>query len=381
MKWPLAALGDIAQFTNGFAFKPADWSDGGARIVRIQNLTDDRKPYNRTARLVADRYRVHPGDLLVSWSATLGVFEWKQPDVAVLNQHIFRVSPDELKVQRDYLRHMLVGALADMERHLHGATMKHVNRAEFLGTAIPLPPLDEQRRIARVLDRADVLRARRQDALDVCNDLSAALFAERFGSGQGEKARHRVAELRDVCVRITDGTHQSPTWTPNGVPFLFVRNIVRGEIDWAVEKHISAETHAELTRRCPIDPGDVLYSTVGSYGVPVVVRTQRKFAFQRHIAHLKPDHELLDSEYLRAALASLDVRRQADRVARGVAQKTVNLAEIQRFRIPLPPLSEQKGFAKASLEIVRVRDRMRSHSAHLEGLYSSLQYRAFEGAL
>src|SRR5439155_772742 len=105
-----------------------------------------------------------------------------------------------------------------------------------------------------------------------------------------------------VCVRITDGTHQSPQWSPEGNPFLFVSNIVSGEIDFETQKFISDETHHELTRRSPIEVGDVLYTTVGSYGVPAVVRTKRKFAFQRHIAHLKPDHRLIEPEFLRVML-------------------------------------------------------------------------------
>src|SRR5262249_3902191 len=151
----LVDLGSVAEFVNGAAFKPSDWEESGAPIIRIQNLTDPSKPFNRTNRAVSDRIRALPGDLLVSWSATLGVFEWAGPEEAVVNQHIFRVIPRADRVDKRYLRHILEAALTSMERHLHGATMKHVNRDEFLGTAIPLPPLAEQARIADVLDLAD----------------------------------------------------------------------------------------------------------------------------------------------------------------------------------------------------------------------------------
>src|SRR6266436_2107304 len=120
-------LGDLAEFVNGLAFKPEDWEDDGARIIRIQNLTDPTKLYNRTTRAVAERYLVHPGELLVSWSASLGVFEWLGPDTAVLNQHIFRVIPKTSRVDKRPLRYALEEALIAMKRHLHGATMQHVN--------------------------------------------------------------------------------------------------------------------------------------------------------------------------------------------------------------------------------------------------------------
>ncbi|HEX5389495.1 MAG TPA: restriction endonuclease subunit S [Burkholderiaceae bacterium] len=151
-------LGDIADFINGAAFKPEDWGEEGFRIIRIQNLNDPGKPYNRTTRQVSERLYAQPGDLLVSWSASLGVFEWSGPDVGLVNQHIFRVLPNEQKIDKRYLRFALDVALLDMQKHLHGATMMHVNRGEFLETKVYLPALPEQRRIAAILDKADAQR-------------------------------------------------------------------------------------------------------------------------------------------------------------------------------------------------------------------------------
>ena len=110
MKERFVELGSVAEFINGVAFKPDDWNGSGARIIRIQNLTDPNKPFNRTDRKVEDKLYVEPADLHVSWSATLGVFERAGPDVAVLNQHIFRVVPNPQEVEKSYLRHALEGA-------------------------------------------------------------------------------------------------------------------------------------------------------------------------------------------------------------------------------------------------------------------------------
>ncbi len=138
MSHPQVTLGEVADFVNGAAFKPEDWGEQGLPIIRIQNLTDSSKRFNYTERLVPPKVVVNPGDLLVSWSATLGVFQWSGPK-GLLNQHIFRVLPNDAVVDKNYLVHALSRAIDDMECHLHGATMKHVNRGEFLGTKIPLP--------------------------------------------------------------------------------------------------------------------------------------------------------------------------------------------------------------------------------------------------
>ena len=197
MRHPQVPLGDIADFINGAAFKPEDWGDDGLPIIRIQNLTDSSKPFNYTRREVSEKLVVNPGDLLVSWSATLGVFRWKGPQ-GLLNQHIFRVVPDDSLVDSNYLRHALGLALDDMERHLHGATMKHVNRGEFLGTRIPLPPLEEQRRIAAILDKATELEILSMKQSSLLEDAEKHLFLEYFGSPFPGKTPWPVALLGEL---------------------------------------------------------------------------------------------------------------------------------------------------------------------------------------
>ena len=84
--------------------------------------------------------------------------------------------------------------------------------------------------------------------------------------------------LNDLCSIITDGTHQPPKFQSDGVPFIFVSNLARDIITYDTEKYISAETYLELYKRTPIEIGDVLLSTVGSYGHPAVV-TEAKNIF------------------------------------------------------------------------------------------------------
>ena len=166
-------------------------------------------------------------------------------------------------------------------------------------------------------------------------------FIELFGdTPDGEKVA-----MADICRIITDGTHQPPKFVSEGIPFLFVSNIVTNEIRYDAQKFISEETYAELIKRTPIAIGDILLSTVGSYGHPAVVKTEKPFCFQRHIAYLKPNADIVDSEYLRGAILSADVQRQIDEGVKGIAQKTLNLSEIRKIRLPLPPIESQKQFA------------------------------------
>lgn len=152
--------------------------------------------------------------------------------------------------------------------------------------------------------------------------------------------------LEDVCFRVTDGTHQSPRFEASGIPFLVISNVVSGEIDWSgVSKWVSEETYQTNTERCRPARGDILYTAVGSFGVAVPVETDRPFMFQRHIAHIKPDPSRVHTRYLAYLLNSPVMRATADRVAKGVAQRTVTLTDLKAFEIPLLPLPEQRRIA------------------------------------
>ncbi|MEG4939096.1 restriction endonuclease subunit S [Microcoleus sp. F4-D5] len=175
-------------------------------------------------------------------------------------------------------------------------------------------------------------------------------------------------KLAEICDKITDGTHQPPSFNSEGIPFLFVRNIVSGQIDFNVEKYVSRETYEELTRRHRPLPGDLLFSAVGSFGVAVVVDTERAFTFQRHIALLKPKTNQIDSYFLALYLNSPEGRQQSEIAATGGSQRTVTLQALAEFVIPLPPLAEQKRIAAIAQKADRLR-RTRRYALQLSDTY------------
>ncbi|MFY7937764.1 MAG: restriction endonuclease subunit S, partial [Flavobacterium sp.] len=137
--WKIINLGDAATFVNGYAFKPSDWSDNGMEIIRIQNLTRSSSDSNYFEGIIPDKYKVQKGDLLISWSATLGIYEWNGND-AWLNQHIFKVVFDKENFDKNFFKYLISTCLSKMEEQVHGATMKHITKKKFDSLQIPLPP-------------------------------------------------------------------------------------------------------------------------------------------------------------------------------------------------------------------------------------------------
>ena len=378
-------LGDIADFVNGVAFKPDDWEESGKRILRIQNLTDSTKPFNRTNRAVAKKYEVSPGDLLVSWSATLGVFVWEGPDTALVNQHIFRVVPDHGRIDPCYLRHMLSDALVQMEQHLHGATMKHVNRGEFLATTIPLPPLDEQKRIAGILDAADALRAKRREALAQLDTLLQSTFLDMFGDPVTNPMGWEVRELKETKSRVQIGPFGSllhkEDYIVDGVPLVNPMHIVSGQIHVGSEQTVSEQKAATLSNY-RLQTGDVVMGRRGEMGrCAIVSDTEAGMLCGTGSLFVRPHPDELSSIFLARTFSSESMKRLLEGLSQGVTMPNLNRTMIEGLKVELPPLNLQHRFATIVESVEQQKTRQRAHLAELDTLFASLQSRAFRGDL
>lgn len=183
--------------------------------------------------------------------------------------------------------------------------------------------------------------------------------------------------LQDVCSIITDGTHQPPRFVSEGIPFLFVSNVANNVLTYDTQKYITQDTYEQLIRRTPIEIGDVLVSAVGSFGHPAIVRDERPFCFQRHIAYMKPIRECIDSDYLHSALLTGEAQSYMDACAKGVAQRTVTLKSFKAMRIPLPPLALQQEFAAFVRQVDKLEFDAPSTNDGFRRLYDSLAWEYF----
>ena len=226
-------------------------------------------------------------------------------------------------------------------RLIENPSFPSIKLSKIQGIELRLPSPEEGVRQVHALERIESQIERAKVLLARLDSLVKSRFVEMFGDLDSDDSR----PLKDVCSIITDGTHQPPKFVDEGIPFLFVSNIASDVVDYETNKFISAEDYERLIHRTPIEIGDVLVSAVGSFGHPAVVRDGRPFCFQRHIAYLKPRHNLVDSDYLHAVLLSDDAQRYMDRCAKGVAQRTVTLKSFKEMKIPVPSMCLQEEFA------------------------------------
>ena len=154
-------LGDIATYINGYAFKPEDRGTEGLPIIRIQDLTGNTYDLGFYDGDYPKRIEINDGDVLISWSGSLGVYVWNKGK-ALLNQHIFKVIFDKIEVNKQYFVYAVQHSLRAMEAKTHGATMKHIIKKDFDNTVIPFPNIKKQAEIADMILRINSLIKQRQ---------------------------------------------------------------------------------------------------------------------------------------------------------------------------------------------------------------------------
>ena len=153
-------------------------------------------------------------------------------------------------------------------------------------------------------------------------------------------------KLKDCCHSISDGDHLPPPKSDSGVPFVTIANIdATNHIDFGNTMFVPYEYYNNLNDIRKAKFNDILYSVVGSFGKPVLIKENKPFAFQRHIAILRPNNGIVDSRFLYYVMLSRDFYMQADTVAIGAAQRTISLTALRNMEVELPSMEIQHRIA------------------------------------
>ncbi len=155
-------------------------------------------------------------------------------------------------------------------------------------------------------------------------------------------------KLKDCCLFISDGDHQAPPKSKAGVPFITISNItVDNQLDFSSAMYVPREYYESISEKSKAQMNDVLYSVVGSFGKPVLIKDDLEFVFQRHIAILRPNTDKIIPEYLYYTMLSPNFYAIADFLAIGAAQRTLTLESLRNIEIELPTIEEQKRIVEA----------------------------------
>ena len=377
----MAKLGDVATYINGYAFKPSDWSDTGVPIIRIQDLTGNSYQANRYNGEYAKKYEVLPGDVLISWSASLGVYVWAG-EKAVLNQHIFKVVFDKCPIDKSFFVHQVQEVLSKAESSAHGATMKHLTKPVFDALPFYLPSLDEQRRIAAVLDKVSGLITKRRKQLDKLDELVKARFVEMFGDpvlNPMDWPTYQLADMADIVSGITKG-RKTKEQDLIEVPYMAVSNVKDGYIDWTTIKTIWA-TQSEIDQYRLL-PDDVLMTEGGDpdkLGRGAIIQNPLENCIhQNHIFRVRLNENIILPVYFAEFLQHQKAKQYFLRCAKqttGIA--SINMTQLKELPTLVPPRALQKDFTNTVEQINKSKLTIQQSLDKLEVLKKALMQQYF----
>lgn len=329
-------LGDVATYINGYAFKPEDRGEEGLPIIRIQDLTGNVYDLGFYDGEYPKKIEINDGDVLISWSASLGVYVWNRGK-ALLNQHIFKVVFDKAEIDKNYFVYAVRQKLDEMGRKTHGATMKHIVKKDFDATQIPYPSLEKQAEIATNLAKVfDVIGNRKQE-LQLLDNLIKARFVELFDEKYPEDT------LLNLC-NIIDYRGKTPEKVEYGLPFITAKNVKMHHMTLEPREYISKETYNKVMVRGFPKEGDVVFTTEAPLGnVCRIPHFDTGFYIGQRIVTMQTD--ALNPTYLEYALSDEEFVRKYMGKSSGSTVTGIRVRLLEQLTIPVPPRTLQDEFS------------------------------------
>ena len=373
-------MGDICELQNGRAFKQDEWLEAGHPIIRIQNLSDPNKGFNYAADGYPKKFWVDRGDILFSWSGTpgtsFGCFRWNGP-AGWLNQHIFKIKfPKPEEVDAGYFVGAVNGVMKEIIAQAHGGVgLKHITKSKLLDVEIALPDLEEQKRIAKILDAADALRAKRRESLAQLDALLQSTFIEMFGDPIKNERGYERFPLKSLGTVVTGRTPSSKLSNMYGgdVPFVTPGDLNEGWLDVSARRL----TTEGVSRSKSVDPGALLVCCIGAT-IGKMGKARLRSAFNQQInavdwgERVLPNFGLELMKFFKETIAS-----EGASTTLPILKKSL----FEKIAVPIPPISEQRVFSKIVERLEEQQTNLSAHLGELNLLFYSLQQRAFSGEL
>jgi len=356
--WEYKKLKDVATFTRGLTYSKNDEVEISNNIVLRSNNVDlstgklnlnDLK-YLRPDFSIPEEKKVKKGCLLMCMSNGSKIHLGK---VALINKDfpyafggfMALVTPNQELNPQFFYYSLSSPEYKDFIKKLSaGANINNIKVKELELFTIPVPPLSEQQSIVDYLDAAfakiDAMKANAEKALNEAKALFQASLKEMLEPKEGWEEK----TLKEVCTLITDGTHHSPPNDESGkYKYITAKNIKIWGLDLSNITYVSEDIHKEILARCNPQKGDVLYIKDGATtGIAIVNPLDEEFSMLSSVALLKPNKDVLSSEFLCFTLNSPSIYNQTRNQMDGAAITRVTLVKIKGFVVSIPPLSEQQ---------------------------------------
>lgn len=379
----MVRLGDIAEVLMGQAPPSAATNEEGIGYPLIAGAGDfsstgisPKKFTHISARLA------QPGDIVISIRATVGPFRIAAHQYA-LGRGVASLRPSN-DIDRSFFSHYINHAEEQLKLRGRGATFLQISRRDLTELEIPLPPIEEQQRIAGILDTSDQLADNLSKKLELLEDLEKSSYLSQFAAEKVVAPTQKLASPAKNSIRTGPFGSQlkHDEFVDEGISVLGLDNVVSNRFRWEESRHITPEKYEQL-KRYTVHPGDVLISIMGTTGRCVIVPEGIPTTINtKHICAITVNHSLMLPEFLRASfLWHPEVRQSLRQQTKGSIMAGLNMGIIKNLLLPLPDISKQQEWVSVSEKINLARHQLLKELTQVESLKVSLQTRAFQGLL
>lgn len=389
--WKWCKANDCMDVRDGTHDSPKYVSEGYP-LVTSKNLVNGSIDFSTCTFISKDdheaiskRSAVDDGDILYAMIGTIGnpVIVNKSCDFSIKNVALFKFNNEN--VFNRYIYHFLNSDIASRQFNnvSRGGTQKFVSLGNIRSLQIPLPPLPEQKRIAAILDKADSLRRKNQQAIQLADKFLRAVFLDMFGDPVTNPKGWIISFLSEVCIKITDGTHHSPPIMGTGIPYITAKHIKQTGVEFFNDPwFISRESHKDIFSRCNPERHDVLYIKDGATtGLAAINEYDFEFSMLSSLALLKPNKAFLLPEFLTMFLNHPRSKSMIIANMAGAAITRLTLAKIKEIQIPIPPIAEQQKFSLLYWNVKALLKKTRNCVEFSDNEFNSLSQKAFAGEL
>ncbi len=388
MSWPLVKISDFCQTGSGgtpsrdipeYYEGDIPWiKSGDLRENIVTSATEfiSQEAINKSSAKI-----VSQGAILVAmYGATVGRMALLGIDAAT-NQAVCNVVPDASKADTKYVYYALLSKVPDFLRSAIGGAQPNISQGLIRSTEIPLPPQPEQKRLAALLDKADAIRRKRQQAIQLADDFLRAVFLDMFGDPVTNPKGFPVGTIRDLVDTANYGSSAKASETEGEFPMLRMGNITySGAIDFSGLKYVDLSKKDQP--KYLVEKGDLLFNRTNSkelVGKTAVYDRDDVAAIAGYLIRVRMN-EKGNSYYVSGYLNSTHGKSTLQSMCKSiVGMANINAQEMQNIQILLPPIEIQNKYA-AIFQTTKQRLRSQSQSeGNLADLFSALSQKAFRG--
>ncbi|TKF13387.1 hypothetical protein FCV66_13525 [Enterovibrio norvegicus] len=383
MSWPMVKLGDVSEPIMGQAPPGTECNKSGQGTIFVKAGEFGVKfPEVKEWTTKPLKFAKTGDTLLCVVGATCG--KVNRAINCSIGRSVAAIRPNTEVLDSSYLYYFISSWSEKLRLMSQGAAQTVINKDMINSLEIPLPPLEEQKRIAAILDKSDAIRQKRKQAIALSDEFLRSVFLEMFGDPLANPKNHTVRNLGELCNLITDGKHGDCEDEENsGYFFVSAKNVRNSELCLDGSRQINKKEFLEVHKRTCLEPGALLLVNTGATIGKVAILPQSEIVsrctLQKSVAVIKPKKEILNNEFL-MKIIQLRVNDFASKGS-GSAIKNLLLSQIREFPIISPSIESQEKYAAIAKNVKENTDYLKESGLVLNDFFNALSQKAFSGQL